>query len=179
MVKLCNILHVLQNIRIYHVYIFFIHLCYVYLEKIVKWCIIYIFSFGLGNIENALQKIRRFVCYKSAFLEAFIEEGLKFTTSLYLMLIWIRVLRFVFENPKEVNKQMANLPFFSKFHKVQTTVNYMDAFVISMCGLQIAVTPETPRVKWTLVELEDSETEEEPAVPKKKKKSKKKRAATE
>ena len=75
---------------------------------------------------------------------------------------------------------MDNLPFFSEFHKVQTTVNYMDAFVISMCGLQIAVTPETPRVKWRLVELEDSETEEEPAVPKKKKKSKKKkRAATE
>ena len=60
-----------------------------------------------------------------------------------------------------------------------TTENYMDALVRSMCGLQIAPRPETPRVKRRLVELQDSETEEEPAVPKKKKKSKKKKSARE
>ena len=95
------------------------------------------------------------------------------------MLIWIRVLRFVLENPKEVNKQMVNVPYFGEFQKMPTTEKYMDGLVRSMCGLQITPTPETPRVKQRLVELQDSETEEEPAVPKKKRKSKKKKSAKE
>ena len=60
--------------------------------------------FPLGDIEHALKKIRKFVCSKLAFLEAFIEEGLKFSSSLYLMLIWIHIFKFVFENPTEVKK---------------------------------------------------------------------------
>ena len=164
-----------------------IHICYGFvlcifrnIYKIVLSVTLYKYViFGLGNIEDALQKIKRFVCSKSAFFEAFIEEGLKFTSSLYLMLIWIRVLRFVLENPEEVNKQMVNVPYFGEFHKMPTTENYMDGLVRSMCKLQIAPRPETPRVKRRLIELQDSETEEEPAVAKKKRKSKKKKSARE
>ena len=91
--------------------------------------------FPLGDIEHALKKIRKFVCSKLAFLEAFIEEGLKFSSSLYLMLIWIRILKFVFENPAEVNKQMVNIPFFHKFQKMPTANNYIDCLVKSMARL--------------------------------------------
>ena len=117
--------------------------------------------FPLGDIEHALKKIRKFLCSKLAFLEAFIEEGLKFSSSLYLMLIWIRILKFVFENPAEVNKQMVNIPFFDKFQKMPTANNYIDCLVKSMAGLKITSTPETPRVKRKLVELGDSESEVE------------------
>ena len=77
------------------------------------------------------------------------------------MLIWIRILKFVFENPAEVNKQMVNIPFFDKFQKMPTANNYIDCLVKSMAGLKITSTPETPRVKRKLVELGDSESEVE------------------
>ena len=149
------------------------------LEKILYSCIIYVLSFCLGNVEEALKKIQRFVCSKSAFLQAFIEKGLKFTSSLYVMLIWIRVLKFVFENPKKVNKQVVNVPFFNKFQKVPTTENYKDGLVRSISSLKIAATLETPRVKQRLFDLEDSEYEDEEPIPKKKKKSKRAKAAAE
>ena len=136
--------------------------------------------FPLGDIEHALKKIRNFVCSKSTFLEAFIEEGLKFSSSLYLMLIWTRVLKFVFENPAEVNKLMVNVPFFDKFQKMPTVDNYIDCLVKSMAS-SITSTPETTRVKRRLVELGDSESEEEQKeapIQKKKKKSKKSKNIT-
>ena len=71
---------------------------------------IYLLHFRSGNVEDALKKIKKLIFWKSAFFQAFIEEGLKFTSSLYLMLIWIRVLRFVCENPMEVGKQIRQIP---------------------------------------------------------------------
>ena len=71
---------------------------------------IYLFHFHLGDVEDALKKIKKFICSKLAFFQAFIEERLKFTSSLYLMLIWIRVLKFEFENPMEVGKQIRQIP---------------------------------------------------------------------
>ena len=60
---------------------------------------------------DAIGSTKKLVCCKSAFLNAFVEEGLKFSSSLYLLLIWMRVLKFVFENPIEVSKNMVNVPF--------------------------------------------------------------------
>ena len=63
------------------------------------------------TLKMLLEALKKLVCCKSAFLNAFVEEGLKFSSSLYLLLIWMRVLKFVFENPIEVSKNMVNVPF--------------------------------------------------------------------
>ena len=135
--------------------------------------------FRSGDVEDALKKIKKFVCSKPAFFQVFIEEGLKFTSSLYLMLIWIQVLKFILGNPMEVGKQMVNVPFFDKFQKTQTTDNYVDGLVRSMAGLKISATPERPAVTRSLAEMEDSEEEEETEILPKKKKSKKSKARRE
>ena len=70
----------------------------------------YLFHFRLGDVEDALKKIKKFICSKLALFQAFIEEGLKFTSLLYLMLIWIGVLKLGFENPMEVGKQIQQIP---------------------------------------------------------------------
>ena len=160
----------------------YIHMVHIHINGYIS--IHYKFAlllFRLGDIEDALKKIIKFVCSKSAFLVAFIEEGLKFSSSLYLMLIWIRVLKFVLENPAEVNKQMVNVPFFGKFQKMPTADNYIDCLVRSIAGLNITSAPDAPRVMRRLVELGDSENEEEQEeapIPKKKKKAKKSKVAT-
>ena len=69
-------------------------------------------QFRLGDIEEAIRKVKKFVCTKSDFVQTFIEEGLKFTSSLYLLLIWPRVLRFVFE---KTDKLFSNARLFN-FH---------------------------------------------------------------
>ena len=123
-----------------------IHICYGFVlcifrniyKMVLSGTLYTYFIFGLGNIEDALQKIKRFVCSKSSFLEAFIEEGLKFTSSLYLMLIWIRVLRFVLENPEEVNKQMVNVPYFG----VSQNAYYKELYGWS-CKKYVQVTDST------------------------------------
>ena len=79
--------------------------------QIVGYCqitfwLLHFGHFPLGNVGYAINKIQRFACSKSASFTTFIEEGLRFSSLLYLMLIWIRVLKFVFENPIEVNKHM-------------------------------------------------------------------------
>lgn len=89
------------------------------------------------------------------------------------MLIWIRVLKFAFENPDEVNKQMVNVPFFDKFQKIPTCDNYIDGLVKSMAGLKITATPDKATVKRWLIDIEDSEEEGERETVKRKKKSKK------
>ena len=127
-----------------------------------------------------MKQIRKFVCSKSPFFEAFIEKGLKFTSSLYLMLIWIRFLKFLFHKLDEVNKQMKNVPFFDKFQKSPTADNCMDALIASMGKLQIVQRQEIVGAKRRLMELADSNSEEEQVeepVPKKKKSKKAKKSA--
>ena len=52
---------------------------------------------------------------ESAFFNAFIEGGLRFSSSLYLCLIWICELKHVFENPNEAAEYLKSHPFFKKF----------------------------------------------------------------
>ena len=89
-------------------------------------------AFLNGDIEDAMRSIKKFVCSKSA---------------LYLILIWIRVLKFVFENPIEVNKRMVNVPFFNEFQKSPTCQPYIDGLVRNMAGLSVSAPSDTPTVK--------------------------------
>ena len=94
------------------------------------------------------------------------------------MLIWIKVLKFVFQKPDEVNKEMKNVPFFDQFQKSPTADNYMDALIESMGKLQIVLRQEIVGAKRRLMELADSNSEEEQVeerVPKKKKSKKAKK----
>ena len=68
--------------------------------KIYNTCLFNIF-FISGDVREALQKVKQYVTSESAFFNAFLEEGLRFSSSMYLCLIWIRVLKHVFENPSE------------------------------------------------------------------------------
>ena len=71
------------------------------------------------------------------------EERLKFSSSLYLLLIWVRVLRFVFKNPAEVSKHMVY------FQKAPTCEHYIDALVRSMAALSLspAATPASAKLR--------------------------------
>ena len=59
----------------------------------------------LGDVREALVKVRQFVELESAFFNAFME-GMRLSSSLYLMLIWIRVLKYIFQNPSKVAEKM-------------------------------------------------------------------------
>ena len=108
-------------------------------------------------MEQTTRKIQKFVCSKLEFFNAFVEEGLKFSSSLYLLLIWVRVRRFVFQNPAEVSEHMVNVPFFSTFQKALTCEHYIDALVQSKAGLLI-LQPATPaNTKRGLVEIDSEE----------------------
>ena len=79
-------------------------------------CAINIYDFiFLGDVREAVNKIRKYVESESAFFNAFLEEGLRFSSSLHLCLIWIRVLKHVLQNPKEAADHLINHPFFKKF----------------------------------------------------------------
>ena len=70
----------------------------------------------LGDVEEALGKIEQYVKLESAFFNTFLAEGMRFSSSLYLMLIWIRVLKFIFQNPIEVaEKRKTSQHFFHVF----------------------------------------------------------------
>ena len=73
--------------------------------------LIYIVLF-LDDVREAINKIRRYVESESAFFNAFLEEGLRFSSSLYLCLIWIRILKHVFQKPDEAADHLINHPFF-------------------------------------------------------------------
>ena len=93
------------------------------------------------------------------------------------MLIWIGALKFVFENRIQDSKQMVDVPFFNEFQKVPTCERYIESLVKSMAGLSVSAPIPEPGAKRRLVDIEDSDEEEQPVeTPKKKKKSKKPRS---
>ena len=60
----------------------------------------------LGDRAQALHKILLLVESKSEFLEEFIFEGLRFSSSMYLCLIWLRIFWYILRNPGDVKKKL-------------------------------------------------------------------------
>ena len=56
---------------------------------------------------------------------------------------------------------MVHVPFFHEFQKALTCEHYIEALVKSMAGLSISLAPAEARVKRRLVEIQDSDEEEE------------------
>ena len=72
-----------------------------------------------------MNKIRKYVESESAFFNAFLEGELKFSASLYLCLIWIRILKHVFQYPNEAADHFVNHPFFKEFVAEPSTETYI------------------------------------------------------
>ena len=84
----------------------------------------------LGDVQEALGKIEQYVKLESAFFNTFLAEGMRFSSSLYLMLIWIRVLKFIFQNPIEVaEKRKTSQHFFHVFWRKEQRNNILMDFV--------------------------------------------------
>ena len=131
------------------------------------------FSSNSGNVEESLKQIRKFLQRKQ-YVCLFIEEGLRFSSSLYLMLIWMRVFQWVLDKPDKVIEEMAsNLPNFKNFYKPPSTDHYIEGLIESLKSMGTLSIPSPSGPKRRLADIHDStESEDEPA-RKKTKKSKK------
>ena len=107
--------------------------------------------------------MRDFVVSESAFFNAFLEEGLRFSSSMFLCLIWIRVLKHVFKYPDEAAKHLKNHPFFKKFVGSPTTEAYIEGLCDSLQSLCIGSPVQRPTVKRRLSEmlLDESSSDED------------------
>ena len=119
------------------------------------------FIFFLGDVREAINKVRRYVESESAFFNAFLEEGLRFSSSLYLCLIWIRILKHVFQNPKEAADHLINHPFFKEFVARPSTETYIDGLCESLQSICIGSPVRLPSAKRRLSEILDQETSDE------------------
>ena len=63
------------------------------------------FPSNSGNVEESLKQIRKFLQRKQ-YVRLFIEEGLRFSSSLYLMLIWMRVFQWILDKPDKVIEEI-------------------------------------------------------------------------
>ena len=122
--------------------------------------LIYIVLF-LGDVREAINKVRRYVESESAFFNAFLEEGLRFSLSLYLCLIWIRILKHVFQKPNEAADQLINHPFFREFVTRPSTETYIDGLCESLQSVCIGSPVKLPSAKRRLSEILDQETSDE------------------
>ena len=90
---------------------------------------------------------------ESAFFNAFLEEGLRFGSSLYLSLIWIRVSKHVFENPNEAADHLKSHPFFKKFVSRTSAESYIDGLCDSLQSICIGSPIKRPTAKHRLSDM--------------------------
>ena len=131
------------------------------------------FSSNSGNVEESLKHVRKFLQRKQ-YVRLFIEEGLRFSSSLYLMLIWMRVFQWILDNPDKVIEEMAsNLPNFKQFYKSPSTDHYIQGLIESFKSMGISSIPTPSGPKRRLADIHDSTESEDEPPRKKTKKSKK------
>ena len=126
-------------------------------------------------MEESLAELRKLL-QKKKYIRHFIEEGLRFSSSMYLLLIWMRVFQWVLDNPHDVQKELySSLPHFNKFCKSPTTDNYLKGLTNSFNSLTISIMPSPSGVKRRLADIHDSSGESEEEPPKKEQKSENKK----
>ena len=119
----------------------------------------------LGDIRETVEKVRRFVESELAFFNAFLEEGLRFSSSMYLRLIWIRVLKHVFQNQEEAAKHLKNHHFFKKFVARPSTEAFIEGLCNSLQSLSIGSPVKRPSVKRRLLDMVSDSSDDEDDVP--------------
>ena len=88
------------------------------------------------------------------------QEELRFSSSLYLLLIWIRATKHVFENHDQITKKIAGSthPFLQDFIK-KLTQDSIEGLCRSLKALKIGATPNIPaKSKRKLMDLLNSES---------------------
>ena len=112
---------------------------------------VYLSLFSLGDVKQ-------YVASESAFFNEFPEKGLRFSSSVCLCLIWIRILKHVSQNANEAVEHL-------EFHHL-STVAYMDGFCDSLQSICIASPVKQPaggkhRLSDILLDESDSSNENE------------------
>ena len=115
------------------------------------------FIFVLGDRAQALRKVLQLVESKSEFLQEFIMEGLRFSSSMYLSLIWLTIFHYVLKNPREVKKKLSPmLTSFADFLNNLTRDTYVEGLVNDI--LKLTITPQkhyTAKKSTTQLSLSD------------------------
>ena len=125
----------------------------------------------LGDVREAVEKVRQFVESESAFFNAFLKEGLRFSSSMYLGLIWIRILKHVFQNLDEAAKHLKNHPFFKNFVARPSTEPYIEGLCNSLQSLSIGSPVKRPSVKRRLLDMVSDSSDDQDDAPVYRKKS--------
>ena len=104
---------------------------------------------------------------RSEFLNEFITEGLRFSSSLYMTLIWLRVFRWVLNDPKSVKEKMnPQLGGFKDFFEDPTADNYMNCVFKEICKSYSQAAPSKSNTKRRLDEIYDSDdTDDDRVLP--------------
>ena len=84
---------------------------------------------------------------------------------MYLCLIWIRVLKHVFQNPDEAAKHLKNHPFFKNFVARPSTEAYIEGLCNSLQSLSIGSPVKRPSVKRRLLDMVSDSSDDEDDAP--------------
>ena len=119
--------------------------------------------FSLGDVSQALQHLQLLLQSRGAFFNEFIMEGPRFSSSLYLMLIWLRAFQWVLNNPNSVKEKLnPSLANFRSFFEDPSADTYIKGIVSHMTNNeQQRVAPTRPSGKRRLAELADSDDDDE------------------
>lgn len=108
----------------------------------------------LGNVREAFCKIKGYVESEPAFFNTFLEERLRISSSLYLTLIWVRVLKYIFQNTSQVVEKMKKShPCFQEFLRKKTREAYVDGLCESLKSICIASPMKKPGAKRRLSDI--------------------------
>ena len=118
---------------------------------------------SLGDVSQALQHLQLLLQSRGAFFNEFIMEGLRFSSSLYLMLIWLRVFQWVLNNPNSVKEKLnPSLANFRSFFEDPSADTYIEGIIRHMTNNeQQQVAPTRSSGKRRLAELADSDDDDE------------------
>ena len=111
-----------------------------------------------------MEDVKKYVLSEPGFFNVFLEEGHRFSSSLYLCLIWIWVLKHVLEDPNEAEEKLQNDPI-KKFASRLSTDAYIDGWCSSLESNCIGCSVKQPSGKRKLSEilLEENSSNEQNA----------------
>lgn len=106
---------------------------------------------------------------ESVFLDTFVEEGLKFASSLYLSLIWLRAGKFVMKNPQIVLQNLHPAATgFTHFKRDVPADGYVQDIATALGALNLTSPTKESVKRKLLIDIPSSDDEEVPMPAKKK-----------
>ena len=122
---------------------------------------------SLGDKKQALKHLQLLLESKSEFLNEFMMERLRFSSSLYMTLIWLRVFRWVLHFPDTVKRKMnPQLEGFRDFFEDPTADKYLECIFDEISKTSSQPGPSKSNVKRRLADISDSdESDDEAALP--------------